>query len=281
MWEELIRKFNYEKIIETILLNIIHYLPNIIASIIIILIFYLLWKLSLKLLSLLFKRIEFDLTIQNFIFILLKSFIFTIALITVLSQLGINTTSIITSLGVVGLTIGFAAKDVLSNIISGIFIFWDRPFVIGDLVEINGYYGKIENITMRTTRLVTVDGKMISIPNNQIINSMVASYTNFPHLRVDINFTVATNENLKKIREILFKLVDDENIFLKNPPPELVLQSINDYNIELIFRVWIKNEKEHIKIRYMLREQILETLLEHKINMPYETIQILLKRDIN
>jgi small conductance mechanosensitive channel len=81
------------------------------------------------------------------------------------------------SLGIAGLTLGFAAKDTLSNVISGLFIFWDRPFVVGDLIEMDGKYGRVEDITLRSTRVVTPDGKMLAIPNSAIVNSSVWSRT--------------------------------------------------------------------------------------------------------
>ncbi len=273
--EKLSGVFSYDALIA----KVFDIVPNLIAALLIFSVFIVLWKLLHKFLNLFFKKLTIDRTVQNFIINITKNILFIIGIITSLSQIGINTGSILASLGVAGLTIGFAAKDALSNIISGLFIFWDRPFVIGDLIELNGQYGKVEQITMRSTRLSTVDGKMLAIPNSQILNSMVASYTNFPNLRIDIDFTVAAAENLGKIREILLRLVLDTEIFLTTPEPEIVLNKINDYNIELIFRVWIKNEKDHIPIRFKLRENILENLIRNKIKMPYETISVRLDRE--
>ena len=94
-----------------------------------------------------------------------KYTVLTVGVVSALGQVGINTGSLLASLGIAGLTIGFAARDALSNIISGIFIFWDRPFVIGDLIEVNSQYGRVDRITLRSTRVVTVDGRMLAIPN--------------------------------------------------------------------------------------------------------------------
>ena len=84
--------------------------------------------------------------------------------------------------------------------ISGLFIFWDRPFVIGDFVEVGGQYGRVESITMRSTRVVTSDGRMLAVPNSLVVNTTLASYTNFPHLRLDVSFTVGVTENLQRVR---------------------------------------------------------------------------------
>src|SRR6056297_785419 len=267
--------FSLDKITK-IVLNMI---PKFIVAIVIILVFIILWKLLKRTSYTIFKKISLDKTLQNMITNVLKTFIFIIGAIIVLREFGIDIGAILAGLGVVGLTLGFAAQDALSNIISGIFIFWDKPFVIGDLIEVNEHYGRVDIITMRSTRLITVNGKMLSIPNSEIINSTVASYTNFPNLRIDIDFTVSANENLKKIRELLYKIVENDNDYLLTPQPEVVLNKLNDYNIELIFRVWIKDEQKHISKSNNLREKIFETLTKENVDMPYETVNVIVSKN--
>lgn len=270
--DRLYSTFSYEMIVDKTL----QILPNMVLALLILLVFFIFWKVLKKTLFILFNKVNLDKTVQNLINNLTKSIIFIIGLITALSQIGVNINAILASLGVAGLTLGFAAQDALSNIISGIFIFWDKPFVIGDLIEVNGHYGRVDEITMRSTRLITVNGKMLSIPNAEILNSTVASYTNFPNLRIDIEFTVASNENLNKIRNVLFQLVENNDQYLIPPNPEVVLNKMNDYNIELIFRVWIKDEKKHIDLRNNLREQVFNTLTQNDIDMPYETVSVIM-----
>lgn len=273
--DRLYSTFSYESVMDKTL----KILPNMILASLILLVFFIFWKILKRTLFILFNKVNLDKTVQNLINNLTKSIIFIIGLITALSQIGVNINAILASLGVAGLTLGFAAQDALSNIISGIFIFWDKPFVIGDLIEVNGHYGRVDEITMRSTRLITVNGKMLSIPNAEILNSTVASYTNFPNLRIDIEFTVASNENLKKIRNVLFQLVENNDEYLLIPQPEVVLNKMNDYNIELIFRVWIEDEKKHIDLRNDLREKIFETLTKNDIDMPYETVSVIMNKE--
>ena len=191
-----------------------------------------------------------------------------------LGKVGINTASILTSLGVAGLTIGFAAKDALSNMISGIFIFWDRPFVIGDFVEVGGQYGRVESITMRSTRVVTPDGRMLAVPNSTVVNTTVASYTNFPHLRLDVAFTVAVTENLGRVREIALRLCQGNDQLMTDPPPVVVVTALNDYNVAMELRVWLNDEKQHIAARHSLRETLFEALRTAEVDMPFETFAV-------
>jgi small conductance mechanosensitive channel len=236
--------------------------------------FYLVWKLVDRVATRLMTRAGTDLTTARFVESALQLSILTIGLVQALSALGINTTALLTSLGIVGLTIGFAARDALSNLISGVLIFWDRPFVIGDLVEVDDDYGRVQNITLRSTRIVTVDGKMLAVPNSHIVNSTVTSYTNFPHLRLDVEVTVGPDEDIDRVRRLLLALVRGEDGFLDEPPPRVVVTQLNDYNIEIQLQSWIRNERDHIEMRFALREKVFETLREAGVDMPNETIRL-------
>jgi len=249
-------------------------LPRLIVAFIIFFAFYLLWKAIHSATSFVMRRAKLDATVTQFIHTILRYTVFAIGLITALGHLGVDTTSVLTSLGVAGLTIGFAARDALSNIISGVFIFWDRPFVIGDLIEIGGAYGRVDTITMRSTRVVTPDGRMLAIPNSVVINSTVASYTNFPQLRLDVEVTVAVTENLAQARRVLLDMIAADEHFIREPAPEVVVKALNDYNVLLEVRVWIDDERKHVSERFRLREAIFVTLTEAGVEMPYETFQL-------
>ncbi|MDX1378172.1 MAG: mechanosensitive ion channel family protein, partial [Anaerolineales bacterium] len=191
-----------------------------------------------------------------------------------LDSIGIDTGALLASLGIVGVTIGFAARDSLSNFISGIIIFIDRPFVLGDLVEIEDKYGRVSEITLRSTRVVTSDGRMLAVPNTEIVNKTVASYTNFPNLRLDIAVTIDVNEDIKKIRQILLELVDGDPEYLKDPAPRVIVSALNDYNIALELQAWLKDERQHVEKRSELREKVFDSLNRAGVNMPFETIQL-------
>ncbi len=249
-------------------------LPGLLSAIIVMVVFILIWLGATRLSKLVLQRMEVDRTLVSFIDTALRYIILTVGIISALSEMGIDTKALLTSLGVAGLTLGFAAKDTLSNLISGIFIFWDRPFVLGDLVEFGGYYGRVDQITMRSTRLVTVDGKMVAIPNANIVNSPVVSYTNFPHLRIDVEVTVGVEEDLGRLRVLFEQAIADDERFMATPAPQMVVKTLNDYNVEVAFLVWLENEKEHIPARFELREELFELFRASGVDMPYETLVV-------
>ena len=151
----------------------------------------------------------------------------------------------------------------------------ERPFVIGDLVEIEDNYGTVDQITLRSTRIITSDGKMLAVPNADIINKTVASYTNFPHLRLDIEATVGVEEDLEQVRQVLLAQVAQDPDFLPDPSPRVIVTRLNDYNVAVELQVWLKNEREHVDERSALRERAFDALRTAGIEMPFETLQLL------
>jgi len=225
-------------------------------------------------LRLLFKRSGTNEMTSTFLLTLVKYSLLIIGLVTALDSAGIKVSAVLASLGIAGLTIGFAARDSLSNIIAGALIFLDRPFVIGDLVEIEGFYGEVDKITLRSTRIVTSDGKMLAVPNTEIINKTVASYTNFPHLRIDIPVTIGVSEDIEAARRVLLQLVSDKSVYLDEPKPRVVVTALNDYNVALELQAWIDDERRHVAQRFSLREHVYGALNKAGIEVPFETFTI-------
>ncbi len=127
---------------------------------------------------------------------------------------------------------------------------------------------------MRTTRIVTVDGKLVSIPNSVIVNSKIRSYTMIPHLRLDIDVTIGVNENISEAREVILDIVRRDERFLKEPAPEVVVITLGDYFVKIELKVWLRDPRIHIPVREELREAIKNALDKAGIVMPYETIEL-------
>lgn len=246
---------------------------SILVALILLTAFYLLW-LGIRYVLSKYLPLRTDATTASFVTAIVKYLVLAAAAISALDALGIKTSAVLASFGVAGLTIGFAARDAFSNLISGVLIYLDRPFVIGDLVEIDGKYGRVQQITLRSTRVVTVDGKMLAVPNSDVINKTVTSYTNFPHLRIDVRATVAVTENLAKVRNVMLQLTSDSETFMQDPPPRVVVAALNDYNVEMELQAWIFDEQKHVEVRFALREDLFNALNAAGIEMPYETIQL-------
>lgn len=270
IWDAIVEAYDPGVAVE----QLVSWLPNLVVALLTSVLFFVFYKVARRSVAFVFKRADVDATVSNFMDSVIGYALGVIWVITILGQLGVNITSLVASLGVAGLTIGFAAQDALSNVISGLFIFWDRPFVVGDLVEIEGKYGRVDRITMRTTRVVTNDGKMLAIPNRTVVNTTVASYTNFPNLRLEIDITVGVAEDLGRIRRLLLDLVDGRPGFMTKPEPQVVVTALNDYNVAIQLRAWIEDETTHLRERFALREDAYAALNGAGVDMPFETLQI-------
>ena len=249
-------------------------LTDVMSGLIVFVLYLLLWFILRALLKPVMRRSPLDETWKVFIFSLVKYGLFLAGLVSALAAAGVNTSALLASLGIAGFTIGFAAKDAFSNLISGLLIYLDRPFVIGDLVEIEDHYGTVDQITLRSTRIITSDGKMLAVPNADIINKTVASYTNFPHLRLDIEASVGVEEDLDHVREVLLAQVNQDANFMQDPPPRVIVTRLNDYNVAVELQAWLKNERQHVNARSALREQAYNALRAAGIDMPFETLQL-------
>lgn len=276
IWTRFVERFSPEQLAE----QFATFLPNLISAVLTFAVYYLAWRVLARLVTSASGRMELDETQISFAQTVVKYIVLTMGIVSAFADLGINTTSILASLGVAGLTLGFAARDTLSNLISGIFIFWDRPFVIGDLVEIGDKYGKVQEITLRSTRIVTTDGKMIAIPNSTVVNNMVTSYTNFPHIRIETDFTIAVDEDIDRVREIFLEWIGEAEAgrWMDTPRPAMVVTATNDYNVAVQFRAWLRDEGQHIVARFEMREQMYKRLLAAGIDMPFETMVNLTQR---
>jgi small conductance mechanosensitive channel len=114
---------------------------------------------------------------------------------------------------------------------------------------------------------------MLAVPNTEVINKTVASYTNFPHLRLDIPVTIGVNEDIQHTRRVLLDLVQDNPDFLNEPPARVVTQKLNDYNVQIELQAWIRDERQHVEMRSELREMVFNALNQAGVDMPFETIR--------
>ena len=201
-------------------------LTDVVAALIVFGFYILLWFVVRLLLKPVMRRSPLDETWNVFIESVIKYGLLLVGIVSALAAAGINTAALLASLGIAGFTIGFAAKDAFSNLISGLLIYLDRPFVIGDLVEIDDHYGTVDQITLRSTRIITSDGKMLAVPNADIINKTVASYTNFPHLRLDIELRWAWRRISTACGRRAAGQVTGDPAFMTEPPPRVIVTAV-------------------------------------------------------
>ena len=211
--------------------------------------------------------------------VLLKTFrVVTLVFIgtIVLDQLGLNVTVLIGGLSIAGVIAGFAARDSLENFISGVTILVDKPFRVGDYIEIDDKYGEVDEITLRSTRIRTVRNEVIVQPNSQMITQELVNHTKRGVLRIDIPFGIAYKEYPDEAREAVLPLVKDDDRVFSEPSPTVVVTSMSDSSVDMAFRFYIRDPSQEVPVRWEYTEKVREALREADIEIPFPHRQLFL-----
>lgn len=171
-------------------------------------------------------------------------FVYFIAFLVILNALGLEGVLVtaMAGAGVMGIAIGFAAKDVISNMLSGVFITFDKPFRINDIIEVKGVGGKVTDMGIRNTTMESADGRVMTVPNQIIAQDIVTNLTRKMTRRVKIPISIAYEANLKKALAILNKILIKHKEILEDPEPEVIVTKFADSGIDIEVRGWVKTK---------------------------------------
>lgn len=220
--------------------------------------------------------ILFDLLIRFSHFI-----IYTVAIVIALDLLGINVVPFVAGAGVAGIAIGFAAKDTLSNLIAGVLLIIDRPFEIGDRIEVwsapagSATWGDVIDIGLRATKIKTTDNIIIIIPNNEIMVRDIINYTIISeNIRVRINIGIAYDADLQKAKNAILQVAQATEWVADDPPPKVVVRNFGESSVDLQLRVWIYDARRRMDTISDITDKVKEAFDAEGIEIPYP------KRDI-
>jgi small conductance mechanosensitive channel len=159
-----------------------------------------------------------------------------------ISQLGIQIGPLLAGLGIAGFVIGFALQDVLSNFASGMMILVYRPFDVGDFVEAGGVTGKVSDMTLVSTKILTLDNQLLFVPNNKIWGDVIRNVTHQDQRRVDLVFGIGYSDDIDKAEKILLSIVDEHKLVLDDPEPAIKLHELGDSSVNFVVRPWVNTE---------------------------------------
>lgn len=196
-----------------------------------------------------------------------------IIVISVLNEFGFKLSALLGAAGVFGIAIGFASQTSVSNIISGIFLISEKPFLIGDTVQIGQSSGTIVSIDLLSIKLKTDDGKFVRVPNETMIKNEVVNATKYSSRRVNINVGVSYNSELPKVLRLLQEIAESHPLALKDPEPLIQIDSFGESSVNIKFGVWTKQENVII-LRNALMLGIKERFDIEKIEIPYPHVTI-------
>lgn len=211
--------------------------------------------------------------------------IYLTAVILALDVLGLNIMPFVAGAGVVGIAIGFAAKDTLSNVIAGVLLLIDRPFEVGDRIEVwtapanSATWGDVVHIGLRATKIRTTDNIVIVIPNNEVMMRDIINYTTISKdIRVRIPIGIAYDANVSKAKELIKQVSLELDWVKREPEPKVVVKSFGDSAVNLEARVWISRPRKRIDTISHITDRVKEVFHQEGIEIPYPKRDIYIKK---
>ena len=254
--------------VEALLTEFVSWLPSLVAAILIIAFFWAMFRITRGAIRGLLERAGFEDALVGMIVNVYRFTLIAFGVVMAASQLGINVGAALAGLGVVGLTLGFAAKDSLSNIMAGFLIFWDKPFRVGDWVTLAEHNGKVAEITMRTTRLQTRSNTWVIIPNETVINQILVNHSTNGKTRLEIPVGIGYAEDIARARAVLVEAVANVELVLHDPSPAVVVNDLGASTVDLLVFVWIADAKDEKPVAFAVTETVKVALDKAGIEMP-------------
>lgn len=255
---------------ETLMTLLWSFLPNMVSAVLVIFITVVVYLITARIFEAALRKTSMQeslvrITVRS----LYRGIVTLVGLILVLGQLGINVTAAIAGVGVLGLAVGFAAQQTLANIFSGFGIFVDRLYRGGDWVRISDNYGEVVSISLRSTKIRTLDNTFVSLPNSLVTSSPVINYSEEGMLRITARVTISHEQSIEKARAALTAAVLEIKGVKKKPAPAVVVDKLTCTGVELFVRIWVDEPGFEQKYYFILVEACKNALDKAKIAIPH------------
>lgn len=248
--------------------ELIKILPPLISFFAILIIGYLVICLLIKFIKKLLSRTKLDGVVVSFTLSLTRGILYCIVAISALATVGVNVSSLITAIGAAAITAGLALKDSLGNLVSGIILLLTKPFQAGDVLEIDGVKGNVASIKIFFTTVHTYDKKTITVPNSILTSNKVINCTKNELRRVDLKYTVSYEDDLAKVKNVIFDVTKGFEKIVSEPSPEVHIGEHLDSGVQIIVFVWT-NPDDYFDAYYYMQENVKLAFDKNNITIPY------------
>jgi len=257
----------YTKAIEVLML----YGPKFLLAIFVLLIgWWLIGRLA-KMFESSMKKVNFEAGLTHFLVSFISVILKVLLLISVASMIGIETTSFIAMLGAAGLAVGMALQGSLANFAGGVLILFFKPFKVGDVIEAQGHMGKVVEVQIFVTILLTYDNERIIIPNGSLSNGCVKNKFAEPTRRVDIEFGISYGDDVLRAREVLMEVLNSYDLVLKKEEtkkPIVHVSQHGDSHIGMLVWAWVDSEN-YWPVYFGLYERVKIAFDKENITIPF------------
>ena len=221
-------------------------IPNVIVALLVLIAFFVIATIINKVSDKIFKRVfSGNIAISNLMSSVLHIIVLLIGVFISLEILNLEktVTSILAGAGVIGLALGFAFQEIASNFVSGIFIAFRKPYRLGDIVEINDYFGEVTKINLRTTSITTFKGLEAIIPNKTMFTEAFTNYTTTAKRRIFLDVGVSYGDDLDKVKKVTKEAIEKLDGLMDNSEVEIYFKEFGSSSINLVARFWINYNK--------------------------------------
>jgi len=249
--------------------------PGIIKGALVFVLLLIVWKIFRAILSKILRSSKLvDAGLENLLMKTTTIVAWAFISVMVLAQFGVDITALLAGLSIIGLAVGLAARDSLENFISGVTIMIDRPFRVGDQVVVEGTYGTVEEITLRSTRLRTLNNEVMVMPNVLMINQKLINHTLLGILRIEVPFGIAYKESTDAARSVVLRLLSSDSRIATDYPVEAVVTQLGESSVDMVLRFYVRNSALEVPMKAEYTEQIFKALKAAKIEIPFPHLQL-------
>ena len=211
----------------------------------------------------------------------LRFLLVMVGLIVILDHVGFNISALLTAIGIGGLALSLAAQDTIANMISGVIILIDQPFRAGDRIEIQelNTWGDVVSIGLRSTRIRTLDNRLVIVPNSSISNNQVVNYTYpDPRYRIQTEIGVAYGTDLRQVRTVITQALQGVEGVIPEMPVDILFMEFGESDMVLRVRWWIESYIDARRSTDRVNESIYQALAQAGVEMPNPMMTVELKR---
>lgn len=226
-----------------------------------------------RLLSRILEKRKLEISVQTFLKSLVSILLNLILAFAIVSRLGVETTSFAALLASAGVAIAMALSGNLSNFAGGLIILVFKPFKVGDYIESPNANGTVREIQIFHTILVTVDNKVIYVPNGSLSSNAITNYNKQETRRAEWVFGVEYGEDFEKVREVLQRIIDADDRILKDPAPMIVLGALSASSVDIKVRVWTKSA-DYWNVYFDMNKIVYDTFNKEGIGFPFPQLTV-------
>jgi small conductance mechanosensitive channel len=221
----------------------------------------------------LMEKRDVNVSLRGFLRALITILLKVMLIISIAQMVGIESTSFIAVLGAAGLAVGLALQGTLANFAGGVMILLFKPFKVGDLIETQGHKGSVKEIHIFVTVLLSAENKTIIIPNAAVSNGNIVNYSTEGVIRVDLNFGISYNSNIKDAKNVLMKVIEKHPKVLKDPAAFIGVSELADSSVNLVVRPYSKPE-DYWDVYFTIYEEGKIALDNAGIEIPFPQVDV-------